>query len=61
MCSEGCATACKGGLNLMSVDFGLIAWQEDGRWDGALRSLNCHITLFRKFNNLIVRKIYGKG
>jgi len=36
----------------MSVDFGLIAWHEDGRWDVALRSLNCHITLFRKFNNL---------
>lgn len=25
----------KGGVNLMSVDFGLIAWHEDGRWDAA--------------------------
>ena len=23
------------GVNLMSVDFGLIAWHEDGRWDAA--------------------------
>ena len=25
----------KGGVNLMSVDFGIIAWHEDGRWDAA--------------------------
>ena len=36
----------------MSVDFGLIAWHEDGRWDGVLRSLNCNVTLFQQLNNL---------
>jgi hypothetical protein len=36
----------------MSVDFGLIAWHEDGRWGGLLRSINYRVTLLRKFNSL---------
>jgi putative tRNA adenosine deaminase-associated protein len=32
---RGYAQLLIGGVNLMSVDFGLIAWHEDGRWDAA--------------------------